>query len=97
MVPSFRFKLSRGFIIMFAQQQATWTSGPSLPNHIPEATARHLNRVFINFYVINKRRDKHTNPSDFTIKVHAPIKRLITNPPSTVLISGIPLCLACIA
>lgn len=30
---------------MFAQQHATCTSGPSLPNHIPEATTRHFEMV----------------------------------------------------
>lgn len=36
----------------------------------------------------------YTSPSDFMIKVHVPINRRMTNPPSTVLISGIPLCFA---
>lgn len=35
----------------FAQQQATWTKGPSLPSHIPDATARHCNEVRIDLAV----------------------------------------------
>jgi hypothetical protein len=35
-----------------------------------------------------------TNPSDFITRVHVPMNRRITKPPSTVLISGIPLCFA---
>jgi len=35
-----------------------------------------------------------TRPIDLTTNVHVPMKRLMTKPPSTVLISGIPLCLA---
>ena len=35
-----------------------------------------------------------TSPSDFIANVQVPIKRRITKPPNTVLISGIPLCFA---
>lgn len=38
-----------------------------------------------------------TNPNAFVISVHIPKKRLMMKPPKTVLISGIPLCLAYIA
>ena len=38
--PSFVFSALNGFIMMLAQQQATWTSGPSLPNHNPEDSAK---------------------------------------------------------
>jgi len=37
---------------------------------------------------------QRTNPSDFIINVQEPMNFLMTNPPKTVLISGIPLCLA---
>jgi hypothetical protein len=37
---------------------------------------------------------KLTNPMDFITNVHVPINLRITNPPRTVLISGIPLCFA---
>lgn len=35
-----------------------------------------------------------TNPIDLTTRVHKPMKRRMTKPPRTVLISGMPLCLA---
>lgn len=35
-----------------------------------------------------------TNPNDLMTSVQVPMKRLITKPPRTVLISGIPLCFA---
>jgi hypothetical protein len=35
-----------------------------------------------------------TNPKDLITNVHVPMNLRITNPPSTVLISGIPLCFA---
>ncbi|KAI5308392.1 hypothetical protein KEM55_005841 [Ascosphaera atra] len=38
---SFRYRLLKGFMKRFAQQQATCINGPSLPSHKPEATARH--------------------------------------------------------
>jgi hypothetical protein len=38
-----------------------------------------------------------TKPRDLIASVQGPIKCLMTKPPSTVLISGIPLCLAYIA
>lgn len=38
-----------------------------------------------------------TKPRDLIASVHGPIKCLMTKPPRTVLISGIPLCLAYIA
>lgn len=31
----------KGFMKILAQQQATWTRGPSFPSQRPEATARH--------------------------------------------------------
>lgn len=40
--------------------------------------------------------EARTSPSDLVIKVQAPRNRRMTKPPRTVLISGIPLCLACI-
>lgn len=40
-LPSLLLMLGKHLINKFAQQQATCTNGPSLPNHIPEATARH--------------------------------------------------------
>lgn len=43
-LPSFFRNGSNSFIKIFAQQQATCTSGPSLPNHKPDATARHWNQ-----------------------------------------------------
>lgn len=41
-VPSLWFRLPKGFNIKLAQQHATCTSGPSLPNHNPDATERHF-------------------------------------------------------
>jgi hypothetical protein len=40
-LPSFVFSMGKAFKNKLAQQQATCTRGPSLPNHKPEATARH--------------------------------------------------------
>lgn len=40
-IPSFSFIAGESLINRFEQQQATWTKGPSLPNHMPEATAKH--------------------------------------------------------
>lgn len=34
-------RLSKGFMIMLAQQHATCTKGPSFPSHRPDETARH--------------------------------------------------------
>ena len=40
-LPSLVLMLGNSFMKRLAQQQATWTKGPSLPSHIPDATARH--------------------------------------------------------
>lgn len=40
-IPSFPLMLPNNFMKRFAQQHATCTRGPSLPSHIPDATARH--------------------------------------------------------
>lgn len=42
-IPSLLFNASKGFIMILAQQHATCTKGPSLPSHIPDPTAKHLN------------------------------------------------------
>jgi len=39
--PSFVRNGSKNLMKKFAQQQATWISGPSFPSHNPDATARH--------------------------------------------------------
>jgi hypothetical protein len=39
--PSLLLMLPNAFVKRLAQQHATCTSGPSLPSHIPDATARH--------------------------------------------------------
>ncbi len=39
--PSLLVKVPNIFISKLAQQQATWTKGPSLPSHRPDATAKH--------------------------------------------------------
>jgi hypothetical protein len=89
--PSLSFILPNSFMKRFAQQHATCTSGPSFPSHIPDATARHCNcQNGINITSLNPL----TKPSDFMINVQEPIKRRMTKPPKTVLISGIPLCFA---
>lgn len=49
-VPSFLLRLSKGFIIRFAQQQATWTRGPSFPSHKPDATERHCVETELGMY-----------------------------------------------
>jgi hypothetical protein len=43
--------LGNGLVKTFAQQQATWTRGPSLPNHIPEATARTYSMSVAVFFI----------------------------------------------
>ena len=40
-MPSFSSRLGNSFINRLEQQHATWINGPSLPNHMPEATERH--------------------------------------------------------
>lgn len=44
-IPSLLLMLGNSFVKRLAQQQATWTKGPSLPSHSPDATARtcHVN------------------------------------------------------
>jgi hypothetical protein len=42
----------------------------------------------------NQTNEARTNPKDLMAKVHGPMKRRMTNPPNTVLISGMPLCFA---
>lgn len=43
--PSFSSMMGNNLMKRFAQQQATWTKGPSFPSHMPDATARHCNEV----------------------------------------------------
>jgi hypothetical protein len=91
LLPSFPFIFTNIFKIRFAQQHATCTSGPSLPSHIPDATARHCDSQGMAQRV---PCGLLTRPRDLITKVHVPMKFRITKPPNTVLISGIPLCLA---
>lgn len=44
-LPSFPLIFPNNFMKRFAQQQATWTSGPSFPSHIPDATAKHCSAL----------------------------------------------------
>lgn len=90
---SLLLKVPKAFKNTLAQQHATCTKGPSLPNHSPDATARH----YSNQDMQNQQTQEHTSPSDLMTKVHPPRRRRITNPPNIVLISGIPLCCAYIA
>lgn len=90
-LPSFPFILPKSFIKRLAQQQATCTKGPSLPSHIPDATARHYLDQRVSFGVDSLVR---TSPIDLITNVQVPINRRRTKPPRTVLISGIPLCFA---
>jgi hypothetical protein len=39
-IPSLLLMLGNSFVKILAQQHATWTNGPSLPSHMPDATAR---------------------------------------------------------
>jgi len=81
-----------------AQQQATWTRGPSLPSHMPDPTARHYIQPMLDESEDDTQHAQgkggRTKPKDFVTNVHVPKKRLMTKPPRTVLISGIPLCFA---
>jgi hypothetical protein len=96
-VPSLRLRELNGFIIKFAEQQATWTSGPSLPSHIPDATERHCQIMSEQYLSVKTSLNNNTRPSDLITRVQEPINVRITKPPSTVLISGIPLCFAYVA
>lgn len=89
--PSLSFILPNSFMKRFAQQHATCTRGPSFPSHIPDATARHCD---CQNQPKKASLNPLTRPSDFIANVQVPIKRRITKPPRTVLISGIPLCFA---
>lgn len=40
-IPSFSFMAGESLMNRFEQQHATCTKGPSLPSHMPEATAKH--------------------------------------------------------
>lgn len=42
---SFSFMLGKSWMSKFEQQQATWTRGPSLPSHMPEATDKHYHAI----------------------------------------------------
>ena len=91
-IPSFPFILPKSFMKRFAQQQATWTRGPSLPSHIPDATARHC--IIQVSWSYRLRQVQRTSPRDLITNVQVPMNLRITKPPRMVLISGIPLCFA---